>query len=187
MLNNKLFAAYLGGRADGCNIELHDIAFVVGHSIEDTYGTLARKWFGNTKKFHIDAYVDLSLVDGHKISPVRIDEFLENDTLKLFFINFGAYEENLLGEVHQSAFYVAKDQIAARARAKKELCLGMIQTHCDDTIQVDTEIEEDDGIDDIIEIKEIDSFKLKIEPIGDTPPLKINCGYTKIDAKKYRE
>lgn len=26
----KLFAVYLGGRADRCNIELHDVVFVVG-------------------------------------------------------------------------------------------------------------------------------------------------------------
>lgn len=33
----KLFAVYLGGRADRCNIELHDVVFVVGSCIEETY------------------------------------------------------------------------------------------------------------------------------------------------------
>ncbi len=31
---NKLFAVYLGGRAPGANIELHDVVFIVGPTIE---------------------------------------------------------------------------------------------------------------------------------------------------------
>jgi hypothetical protein len=52
----KLFAVYLGGRADRCNIELHDVVFVVGSSIEETYPLLAKKWFGNLHGFHIDSF-----------------------------------------------------------------------------------------------------------------------------------
>src|SRR5579862_751029 len=59
----KLFAVYLGGRADHCNIELHDVVFVVGATIEETYPLLAKKWFGNLKGFHIDSYVELQNID----------------------------------------------------------------------------------------------------------------------------
>lgn len=41
----KLFAVYLGDRADRCNIEPHDVVFVVGSCIEETYPLLAKKWF----------------------------------------------------------------------------------------------------------------------------------------------
>ena len=30
----KLFLVVLGGRIDGCHVELHDVRFVVGSSIE---------------------------------------------------------------------------------------------------------------------------------------------------------
>jgi len=66
-MGEKLFAVYLGGRADGCNIELHDVVFVVGPSIEATYSLLAKKWFGNLQGFHIDSYVELQNIDGYKI------------------------------------------------------------------------------------------------------------------------
>ena len=33
----KLFAVCLGGRAPKCNTELHDVVFVVGARVEDTY------------------------------------------------------------------------------------------------------------------------------------------------------
>jgi hypothetical protein len=32
----QLFLVVLGGRIEGCHIELHDVRFVVGTSIEDT-------------------------------------------------------------------------------------------------------------------------------------------------------
>jgi len=35
-IDNKLFLVYVGGTAPGANIELHDIRFVVGQSMEET-------------------------------------------------------------------------------------------------------------------------------------------------------
>lgn len=63
----KLFAVTLGGRADRCNIELHDVVFVVGHSLEETYSSLIDKWFGNKKRLHIDSTIELKYVDGHEV------------------------------------------------------------------------------------------------------------------------
>ena len=51
--NIKLFAVYLGGRADGCNTELHDVVFTCGQKIQDTYIDLLDKWFGNADRLHI--------------------------------------------------------------------------------------------------------------------------------------
>ena len=55
----KLFAVVLGGRADGCNTELHDVVFVVGKSLEESYPQLIDKWFGNKKRLHIDSSIEL--------------------------------------------------------------------------------------------------------------------------------
>ena len=63
----RLFAIHLGGRADGCNTELHDTVFVVGESLESTYQQLAQKWFGNKQQLHIDSSVELNHVDGYDI------------------------------------------------------------------------------------------------------------------------
>ena len=46
----------LGGRAKKANIELHDVRWVVGSSIEDTYDTLRKDWFGSPKGLYIDRY-----------------------------------------------------------------------------------------------------------------------------------
>ena len=37
----KLFAVYLGGSAPKANIELHDVVFVTGFSLEETYSKLS--------------------------------------------------------------------------------------------------------------------------------------------------
>jgi hypothetical protein len=42
----QLFLVVLGGRIDGCHIELHDVRFVVGASIDDTLPQLRQQWFG---------------------------------------------------------------------------------------------------------------------------------------------
>ena len=63
----KLFSVFLGGRADKCNTELHDVVFTLGEKIEDTYIDLLGKWFGLSDRLHIDSWVDLNIVEGYKI------------------------------------------------------------------------------------------------------------------------
>ena len=54
--NIFLYLVVLGGRAKKANIELHDVRWVVGSKIEDTYDTLRKEWFGSPKGLHIDSY-----------------------------------------------------------------------------------------------------------------------------------
>lgn len=170
----KLFAVYLGGRAPRSNIELHDVVFVVGSSLADTYPKLKQKWFGSPEKIpHVDSYIELTHADGFQINLTQ--ENVNRDGYKLYFINFGAYTENLFGEVHQSAFYVAKNKAEATRKAEKELCVGMIQTHVDDHLEVDGLIEFNKfDIDDVIEIENIDGYHLELMPseIKTTSPAK---------------
>ena len=101
----KLFAVYLGGRAPKCNTELHDVVFVVGTSIEATYEQLMEKWFGDPLRLHIDSWLELSAVDGYRVSLWRQPSAA---TEKLFFINLGAYRPGEFTELHANAFLVAQ-------------------------------------------------------------------------------
>jgi hypothetical protein len=132
---NKLFAVLLGGRAPGCNTELHDTVFVVGESLESCHPQLIAKWFGSRHRLHIDSTVELNQVDGYDISlsPEKPNEI----SLNLFFVNFGGYKPGIFGETHQIQFYVAKTKAAALLRAREELCLGLHEQHCDDNLPVD--------------------------------------------------
>ena len=54
--NIFLYLVVLGGKAKKANIELHDVRWVVGSKIEDTFDTLRKDWFGSPKGLHIDSY-----------------------------------------------------------------------------------------------------------------------------------
>ena len=72
--DNFLYLVVLGGRAKKANIELHDVRWVVGSSIEDTYDTLRKDWFGSSKGLHIDSYKKIQYVDGHKINLINFEK-----------------------------------------------------------------------------------------------------------------
>ena len=77
--NIFLYLVVLGGRAKKANIELHDVRWVVGSKIEDTYETLRNDWFGIPTGLHIDSYKRIRYVDGYKINLINF----ENDKEKI--------------------------------------------------------------------------------------------------------
>ncbi len=177
----KLFAVYLGGRADRCNIELHDVVFAVGSSIEDTYPSLAKKWFGNLHQFHIDSYVELQNIDGFQIQISKTAPE-EPSSKRLYFINLGAYKPGEFTEYHQSAFYVADSPPEAVRRAKSELCQGLQTIHKDDVVvldRVNNPVEFD--VDDVLELKEVDAYYISLTPATSSEqPIPVSA-YIKLD------
>ena len=73
-----LYLVVLGGRASKANVELHDVRWVVGSRIQDTYDMLRRDWFGSIEGLHIDSYKKINNVDGYRINIKNI----ENKKLK---------------------------------------------------------------------------------------------------------
>lgn len=163
----KLFSVYLGGRAERCNIELHDVVFVVSESIQQAYPKLINKWFGVTTMLHIDSYIELTYADEHEII---ISKEKSNNMKKLFYVNFGAYKEGYFGEVHESEFYVGTTKYEVLMRAKNELCLKGIEPHCDDNVTVD----------DVIEINDIDQYHLHFIP-AERRKINIISDYQRLD------
>ena len=163
----KLFSVYLGGRTAKSNIELHDVVFVVSDSIKHAYPALINKWFGETKQLHIDSYIELSYADGFDIT---LGKEKSADKNKLFYVNFGAYKQDHFGEIHESSFYVGANKQEVLARAKKELCVKGIKSHCDDTITLD----------DMIEIDHIDHYFLHFSPTT-RKKLNIISDYLRLD------
>jgi hypothetical protein len=182
----KLFAVYLGGRADGCNIELHDVVFVVGSNIEETYPLLAKKWFGNLQGFHIDSYIELQNIDGYKIALTknlpREESSKEESSKKLYFINFGAYKQGEFTEYHQSAFYIADSAPEAIKRAKSELCQGLETIHKDDVVLLDRVSNSlDFDVDDVMEIKQVDEYHVSLTPVTSSYIATPVSAYIKLD------
>lgn len=180
----KLFAVYLGGKAPRSNIELHDVVFVAGSSLEETHLKLKEKWFGYPHGIpHIDSYIELTHADGFQIRLVQGQS--NKDGYKLYFVNFGAYTENLFGEMHQSAFYVTRDKASATQKARKALCVGMIQTHLDDHLEVEGLVEFGKfDVDDVLEIESVDGYHLEFIPSEDKTGSPACPGYLRLKVDK---
>ena len=70
--NVFLYLVVLGGRASKANIELHDVRWVIGSKIEDTFESLRKNWFGSIEGLHIDSYKKIKSIDGYKINLKEI-------------------------------------------------------------------------------------------------------------------
>ena len=136
-----LFLVVLGGRAKKANIELHDVRWVVGARIEDTFALLRKDWFGSLEGLHIDSYKKINYVDGYKISLKKIEEkelhnskFINGNKSikKLWFVNIGGYNPSSMQEKHEFGLVVASSKLEAKNIAKSKWLIGYKKKHKDD-------------------------------------------------------
>lgn len=130
----NLFLIYVGGRAPKANIELHDVLFAAGTTIEDTYAALHSQWFGDPKSLHLDSYFRVRNIDGYK---VRLRSDRPKHKEKLFFVNLGGYDPDNLAELHEFGLFVATTGSKAKVRAKARLLVDAQSRHKDDQFEVD--------------------------------------------------
>ena len=150
--NNFLYLVVLGGRANKANIELHDVRWVVGSRIEDTYDTLRKDWFGSPKGLHIDSYKKIKYLDGYKINlrnakNLKIDnKFSKKSNTKknLWFVNIGGYDPSSLQEKHEFGLVIATNKLEAKNIAKSKWLIGCKKKHKDDLASLEMLISFDD-------------------------------------------
>ena len=189
--NNCLFLVVLGGRAKKANIELHDVRWVVGSKIEDTYDTLRKDWFGSPEGLHIDSYKKIKYLDGYKINLRNVENLkINNNQLpkkitkkkNLWFVNIGGYDPSSLQEKHEFGLVIAKNKLEAKNIAKSKWLIGCKKKHKDDIASLETLI----SCDDCELIKKIDNWEIELTP--DKNFIEDNnypdwYGYKKIDGK----
>ena len=131
----QLFLVVLGGRTATSHIELHDVRFVAGASIDDTLQELRRQWFGRCEGLHLDSFMAVRAIDGWAVSLRR--EPAAPRPERLWFVNLGAYRPDSLAELHHFGLVVARSPQAAKAAAKRQWLAGSQQQHKDDLCAVD--------------------------------------------------
>jgi len=130
-----LFLVVLGGRAPGCHIELHDVRFVAGATIDEAIPALRRQWFGRREGLHLDAFMAVRAIDGWAVS-LGLEPAAPGGE-RLWFVNLGAYRPDSLAELHHFGLVVARSPQAAKASAKRQWLRGALQPHKDDLAAVD--------------------------------------------------
>ena len=163
-MNLSLFIVVLGGRSFKSNIEMHDVRWVLGESIEDTFPELRRQWLGKRNGLHIDSYKRIKYVDGYKIAVSKSNK---NDSMNpkeekeeelLWFINLGGYDPKKMYEEHEFTLVVAKKAIDAKKQAKRNWQSNLKCKHNDDYSGI-SNFEE---VDDIHSIKKINNWEIKL-------------------------
>tara|TARA_Y100001968_G_scaffold34492_1_gene26485 strand:+ start:871 stop:1428 length:558 start_codon:yes stop_codon:yes gene_type:complete len=158
----SLFIIVLGGRGLKSNIEQHDVRWVIGKSIEDTFPELRKQWLGIKNGLHIDSYKCIKYIDGYRIDIVEkntdysTEHYSEDQSL--WFINLGGYDENKMYEVHEFSLVVAKKAIEAKRKAKNKWQSNLKSKHNDDY----SGINNIKKIDDIHSIKRIKQWEIKL-------------------------
>ena len=167
--NIFLYLVVLGGRAKKANIELHDVRWVVGSKIEDTYDTLREDWFGSPKGLHIDSYKKIKYIDGYKINlkyfeKNKIDKkqlVKKNKAVKyLWFVNIGGYDPTSMQEKHEFGLVAASTELEAKSIAKSKWLIGCKKKHKDDIASLGILL----SYDDCELIKKIGNWQIELTP-----------------------
>ncbi len=189
--NNFLYLVVLGGKAKKTNVEQHDVRWVVGSKIEDTYDTLRKDWFGSPTGLHIDSYKKIKYIDGYKINLINfVKDKREKKQLPkknkaktyLWFVNIGGYNQTSMQEKHEFGLVIASNKLEAINIAKSKWLIGCKKKHKDDIASLEMLI----SCEDCQLIKNIGNWE--IELTRDYNFIQENnypdwYGYQKIDGK----
>ena len=113
----KLFVVLLGGKAPGANVELHDVVFIAGESIETLHPQLKEKWFGTKQSAHLDSWMEVQWADGYDVKLVEGEKSFTGQDL--YFLNIGSYPPGRLEETHTYTLLVGDSDKEVKERAKQ--------------------------------------------------------------------
>src|SRR5688572_19507954 len=109
----KLFMLLLGCKPSGRNTEQHDIFFGIGSGLKELLPDIMRFWPEAGGRIHIDAWREVTQVDGYTVSIMSREEAgaSSNSAVpKLFFINLGGYKPGEFEEFHYKMLAAAVDK-----------------------------------------------------------------------------
>jgi hypothetical protein len=146
----KLYMLLLGCRPPGRHVEQHDFFFGIAPSLKELIPDIKSFWPEAKGQIHIDAWREVTAVDGYRVSVVTQAPAGQTETL--FFINLGGYLPGRFEELHYTLLTVKSDLAAASRQAKetafyKHNTFGSAVSHIDDKYGID--------VDDVYKIQDI--------------------------------
>ena len=183
MENLRLYMLLLGCKPPGRYTEQHDIFFGIAASLRDLLPDILDAW-PEAPKIHIDAWREVTEVDGYAVQVVKREEGLPAAG-KLFFLNLGGYKPGEFEEYHYKLLCIAPDKAQAVEQAKqtaffKHTGFSGANAHIDDKYGVD--------VDDLYEIADIlpaaitANYRLEILQDKTGKKDEWHLGYTKLSS-----
>ncbi len=167
----KLFMFYIGGDCANSNIELHDVRFSVGETVEDCREDLRRQWWGEPKSLHLDCWGEVDQADGYDITLTQNAQAFENGE-RLFFLNLGGYDPREFSELHKNILLVAPDAKAATKKALQQIRSWTLP-HKDNVFEVEKAV-------DVTELMSRYGYRLQLVMAAEERSFQFQCAYIRI-------
>ncbi len=177
-----LFMVLLGCAPKNRNVEQHDVYFGIADSWKELVPEI--KTFWPEPKLHLDAYREVTSVNGYTVKVVPRQP--NNTGFRLFFINLGGYKPHEFEEFHYKMIIAAANKTEAIQQSKetsfyKHTGFKGANSHIDDKYGVD--------VDDVFEIADIlpasvkERYSIIVEkPVNSIPEDEVQLGYFKLDS-----
>ncbi|MBY0421270.1 MAG: DUF1543 domain-containing protein, partial [Parvularculaceae bacterium] len=137
-VKKRLFVVIVGGSVPGAHVELHDVRFVIGRTIDDCLDDLRAQWWGAPESLHLDAWGPLDWADGYRVEIADAPAAGEE---KLWFFNLGGYDPARFDELHANLFVVDRDWRSAKKRALEKAAGAWTSPHKDYVFDVDAAVD----------------------------------------------
>jgi len=155
-MKKKLYMISLGGKVKSCNIEVHDVQFVVADHIDETIELLKKVWYGLDEKLHMDSYKEIIGADGF---TVRLTKEKPDSNKQLFFVQLGGYKKDSTQELHDVGLFIGECEMEVKERALNDIEVADIENHMDSIICVEAVMLSTDGETYFVELsKSLDDF-----------------------------
>lgn len=172
----------LGCTPEGRHTEQHDVFFTLSTSLKGTIPGIKDFWPEAANKIHIDAWREVTEVQGYQVNVVPKASATEQRN-KLFFINLGGYKQGEFDEPHYKLLLVAPSMGEAVKQAKQTAFYqhtgyAGATSHIDDRYGVD--------VDDAFEVLDIlpksmkEAYSIEILEVKDLEKDQINLGYLQL-------
>jgi hypothetical protein len=180
MNEQKLFMLLLGATPTGRLTEQHDIFFGIASSLKELVPAIRESWPEAARDLHIDAYREVTSVNGYKIS-VRPKTQDAPSGHKLFFLNLGGYQPGEFDEFHYKVLVPAESSSEAIRYAKttvfyKQMGFKGAPSHIDEKYGLD--VDNFYNVDDILPAVFKEKYELLVEQEEvEAPQDDIHLGY----------
>jgi hypothetical protein len=167
MTRLKLYMILVGCTPKGRNTEQHDVFFGIGSSLKDLMPAVAEFWPETKGRFHLDAWREVTLVDGWQINVIDRKDAVAEASQHLFFINLGGYKPNEMEEFHYKMVATGADRNEAIKKSKataffKHMGFKGATSHIDDKYGVD--VDDLANVEDILPASTRQLYALQLTP-----------------------
>lgn len=179
----KLFMVLLGCTPKGRNTEQHDVFFGIAEELMQLIPQMKRFWPEAKGKLHIDAWREITVVDGFSVEVVAKTQ-TTSDENNLYFLNLGGYKKGEFEEYHYKMLCISPKLATAIRQSKKTVFYKHFgfkgaESHIDDKYGID--VDDFHKVSDLLALETKAKYQLKIGELNtELKEDELHIGYLKL-------